>query len=154
MAHKPAASHRNARSRQTAPAGAGRAKTSPPALTNGPYPRSARVADDILTAMGAAPPVDDAAMLPGGNIVRLSEIAPDPMHWLSPGLLAVGEITVLDGDPGLGKTLQDEAAAHGHAVPARARRAESIVIRKQPGPNGHWTWELPAPRDAIHPEHG
>jgi hypothetical protein len=46
-------------------------------------------------------------------------------------------------------SLQQEAAAHGHAwrTLARARRAESIVIRKQPGRNGHWTWELPPSRE-------
>lgn len=47
------------------------------------------------------------------------------------------------------KALQREAA-HGHAerTLARARRAESILIRKQPGRNGRWTWELP-PSSAL-----
>jgi hypothetical protein len=119
-------------------------------------------------------------------MVILSEIAPEPVQWLSSGRLALGKITVLDGDPGLGKStllcefaarvtrgealpgaqptaprrvvllaagprsskpLPQEAAAHGHAwrILARARRAENILIRKEPGRHGHWTWELPSP---------
>jgi hypothetical protein len=51
----------------------------------------------------------------------------------------------LSAGPRPGKTLQEEAAAHGHAARtlARARRAENIIIRKEPGRKGRWTWELP-----------
>ena len=37
-------------------------------------------------------------------LVPLSNIAPRRLHWLSPGRLAAGKITILDGDPGLGKS--------------------------------------------------
>src|SRR4051794_38446331 len=35
----------------------------------------------------------------------LSELAPRPVSWLWPGRLALGKLAMLDGDPGLGKSL-------------------------------------------------
>jgi hypothetical protein len=58
---------------------------------------------------------------PLGRIVRLGEVEAEPVQWLSPGRLAAGKITILDGDPGLGKsTLLCEWAARitrGQALP-------------------------------------
>src|SRR5882762_3404919 len=34
-----------------------------------------------------------------------SQLTPPPIEWLWPGYLAVGSIAILDGDPGLGKSL-------------------------------------------------
>jgi hypothetical protein len=49
---------------------------------------------------------------PLGHVVHLNRVAADTVHWLSPGRLAAGKITVLDADPGLGKsTLLCELAA-------------------------------------------
>ena len=41
---------------------------------------------------------------PLGHVVRLGHVDAEPVHWLSPGRLAAGKITILDGDPGLGKS--------------------------------------------------
>src|SRR5436190_1910072 len=38
-------------------------------------------------------------------IVPLSELTPVPTDWLWPGWLAAGHLHVLDGDPGVGKSM-------------------------------------------------
>lgn len=45
--------------------------------------------------------------------VCLAEIRPEPIHWLWPGRIALGKVTLIAGDPGLGKSLVTIAmAAH------------------------------------------
>ncbi len=51
------------------------------------------------TPAAASPP--EGPPLPG---VLLSEVTPVPVQWLWPGRLASGKITILDGDPGVGKS--------------------------------------------------
>ena len=86
-------------------------------------------------AVGANPEFASASQPPASGrkplppIVALSQVAPQPLRWLSPGRLAAGKITILDGDPGLGKsTLLCEFAARisrgeplpgGEAAPPR-----------------------------------
>jgi len=63
----------------------------------------------------------------------ISEIASRPVNWLWPGRLALGKLSILDGDPGLGKSLlsldlaarltssgQFAAGACAHRAPDRA----------------------------------
>lgn len=58
---------------------------------------------------------------PLGPLVPLSHVDPERVTWLSPGRLAAGKLTILDGDPGLGKStlLCDFAAriTRGQALP-------------------------------------
>lgn len=46
-----------------------------------------------------APPIDGAPV-----IVRLSDVKPEPVAWLWPGRIALGKLTLIAGDPGLGKS--------------------------------------------------
>jgi hypothetical protein len=44
-------------------------------------------------------PIDGAPV-----IVRLSDVKPEPVAWLWPGRIALGKLTLIAGDPGLGKS--------------------------------------------------
>lgn len=44
-------------------------------------------------------PIDGAPV-----IVRLSDVRPEPVAWLWPGRIALGKLTLIAGDPGLGKS--------------------------------------------------
>ncbi|MDE2320357.1 MAG: bifunctional DNA primase/polymerase, partial [candidate division NC10 bacterium] len=54
-------------------------------------------------------------------IIRLADVQPEPVTWLWPRRIPLGKLTVLDGDPGLGKsTLAFDVAArvsNGSAMP-------------------------------------
>ena len=38
-------------------------------------------------------------------VVKLSDVVPERVRWLWPGRIPLGKLTILDGDPGLGKSL-------------------------------------------------
>ena len=50
---------------------------------------------------------------------RLSEVTPQRIEWLWPGRFALGKLTLLSGDPGLGKSFVtlDMAARISNGVP-------------------------------------
>src|SRR5438128_540885 len=64
-------------------------------------------------AMPPEPPPDAAAL------VSLSTVEPAPVRWLWPGYIPLGKLTVLDGDPALGKStlLLDLAARVSTGAP-------------------------------------
>ena len=55
---------------------------------------------DKTTATTPKPaPIDGAPV-----IVRLADVKPEPVAWLWPGRIALGKLTLIAGDPGLGKS--------------------------------------------------
>lgn len=70
-----------------------------------PQPSAAPTADAIFGPDGLAGEVRRAnAVLGLGPAVRLSRVTARPVTWLWPGRIPRGKLTVLDGDPGLGKS--------------------------------------------------
>ncbi len=64
------------------------------------------------------------------HAVYLSDVEPERLTWLSRGRLAAGKLTVLDGDPGLGKsTLLAE-------LPARVTRGDALPNGEAGRPRG------------------
>lgn len=45
-----------------------------------------------------------AALTPGPVLVRVADMEPELIRWLWPGRIALGKLTLLAGDPGLGKS--------------------------------------------------
>lgn len=83
-------------------------------------------ADRLLNGHGS----ESASRQPVGKLA--STVKPERVSWLWPGRLAAGKITMLDGDPGLGKsTLTAEIAAR--------------ISRGQPLPGG----EAGSPRGVV-----
>jgi len=76
-----------------------------------------------------------APELPSG-VLRLAEVAPRAVRWLWPGRVPLGKLTVLDGDPGLGKStvVLDLAARVSRGAPlpddslGDLRGAASVVL--------------------------
>ena len=69
-------------------------------------------AEELLALVAAAPP--EAATTPptpstpfteGPKLVRLVDVEPEEVTWLWPGRIPCGKLTILMGDPGLGKSM-------------------------------------------------
>lgn len=83
----------------------------------------------IAAAVPWAPahePEPEPATPPARAVLRcLADVQPEPIQWLWPGYIPLGKLAVLDGDPGLGKSLLtlDLAArvSAGRAMPDGAR---------------------------------
>lgn len=76
------------------------------------------------------PPLRAVTSRPIG--VRMSDVKPEPVTWLWPSRIPLGKFTLLDGDPGLGKTLValDLAArvSCGLPMPDGAQTAPAGVV--------------------------
>jgi hypothetical protein len=75
---------------------------------------------------GARRPIESP---PGGaRLVRLDDVLPERVCWLWAGRIPRGKLTILDGDPGLGKStiMIDLAARVSRGLPM-PREAESLV---------------------------
>ncbi len=73
-----------------------------------------------------------ASEAPRARLVTLSDVTPSRVKWLWPGLIPLGKITILDGDPGLGKStaMLDIAArvTTGRPMPDGSPGVEGSVI--------------------------
>jgi hypothetical protein len=100
------------------------------------------------------------------SLVSLADVPARPVRWLWADRLPIGKLTVLDGDPGLGKSAitVDVAARVSAGLPmpdraavlaeARAAGASAITLRRarvglgirprKDGFRGCWLWELPS----------
>ena len=76
---------------------------------------------DDHTDRNLAALIEAAPRFTGPVPTRLSKVSAEPVCWLWPGWIPEGSVTVLDGDPGVGKTLitLDLAArvSTGHTMP-------------------------------------
>lgn len=66
----------------------------------------------------------------GALIVCAANVKPEPVRWLWPGRIALGKVTLLVGDPGLGKSLIT-AAMTGHVT-----RGTAWPVDRSPCPSG------------------
>jgi RecA-family ATPase len=64
-------------------------------------------ADELLSLVKATPELraEKKAQSDHPVLTRLSDVKPEKVRWLWPGRIPLGKVTVLDGDPGLGKSL-------------------------------------------------
>lgn len=75
---------------------------------------------------------EEAAKPDGGEWIRLSDVAPERVSWLQPSRLALGKLTLWDGDPGLGKGFAlmslFAAVTTGSELPGRGEFGPADVI--------------------------
>ena len=68
----------------------------------------AAIRDELETRIAAAPAAEPVEPDKRGNndavTVRVADVQPEPVRWLWPDRIALGKLTLLAGDPGLGKS--------------------------------------------------
>jgi hypothetical protein len=76
-------------------------------------------------------PLAEMDYQPGPQVVRLADVAPERVTWLWDGYLPIGKLVVLDGDPGVGKSmLTVDLAARGFDRLADAGRHRARERRR------------------------
>jgi hypothetical protein len=98
------------------------------------------LADNAPEVVPKIAPIDGAP-----KIVRLSDVKPEPVSWLWPGRIALGKLTLIAGDPGLGKSFVtlDIAArvSQGRAWPdapsVATQRGGVVLLNAEDGGGGH-----------------
>ena len=61
--------------------------------------------DEAIIAKADAADSQSSTDMLKPEVVRLADVQPEQVEWLWPGRIAVGKVTLLAGDPGLGKSL-------------------------------------------------
>jgi hypothetical protein len=93
------------------------------------------------------------------NVVRLSDVTPETVSWLWPGYIPLGKLSVLEGDPGLGKsTLALSIAAavsRGRGLPGRLEcdPADVVLVSYEDGLADTIRPRLDAARADVHRVH-
>lgn len=89
----------------------------------------------IARSVGGYPPgAEEVRPTPGAVMVCLADVLPQPVRWLWPGRIPLGKLTILVGDPGLGKSLTtlDIVARVSKGMPfpddARCELGSAIIL--------------------------
>ena len=82
-----------------------------------------------------AAPSSSASFAPQAVFTRLAECTPTRLHWLWPGRVPLGKLTLLIGDPGLGKSFVtlDIAARVSRGLSLPALAGEAPLAASAPG---------------------
>jgi len=88
--------------RQSPPGRWGEVKAILKTIGGNPFDLEKEVDKLLQAAPVAAPP---AALTPQASLTTLADVQESPVEWLWPPYLAKGTIAMIDGDPGLGKSL-------------------------------------------------
>ncbi|HEV3261680.1 MAG TPA: AAA family ATPase, partial [Gemmataceae bacterium] len=96
---------------------------------------SESIPDPLLSAPASTPAASlcpEPSPLPSQEFVSLTEVAPRDVRWLWPGWIPAGKVTILDGDPGAGKStvMLDVAArlSRGREMPDGQQTQAGAVI--------------------------
>jgi putative DNA primase/helicase len=89
--------------------------------------------DARLTAAATSSSVASERGIPSSvRVITLSSVQPKAVEWLWPGYLPLGKLSILEGDPGLGKSTLSIAIAaavtRGYGLPGMATTAPADVI--------------------------
>ncbi|MEQ8717165.1 MAG: AAA family ATPase [Acidimicrobiales bacterium] len=101
--------------------------------------------DDPVSVEGTAPAEEcryERLQSTGASVIRLGDVEPEVVRWMWPGRMPFGKLTMLDGDPGVGKsTLALDIAARvttggvmpGCGVDGRRQPAAVVLLSAEDG---------------------